>query len=904
MTSWSYIHEICYRKISKVKQTSLLIAILGLAHFVQAQQPFYTSDKYKIYNDRVVQGNYTATALSPTSIVSDYKSPANLFMSADIVFKFAINGRDNEMTSGVDHIFSTADFGTVTPVIKFGKQLKMPSASQKFLSPNTALTIRLDMTDVLSQFREKGYYTTFLGDKIYKDEFKGIFIAGSSAPLSWDFDNLAKKDEFKLADKDGDGIFEITLVFNKPSDANVTDEKWKAEKNILPYPQYSCDRVISEAVYNMGLDEMLKAIEPDSTFRTGKEWGGVWTRDISYSIILAMAYMQPRVAMHSLMKKVNVKKKIIQDTGTGGAWPISTDRVVWIVAAYEVYKATGDKAWLRQVFEIAVNSMQDDIKSNWDAGTGLFRGESSFLDWREQTYPRWMEPKDIYESKNLGTNAVFYQANIAIAEMATLLSKPDEALKYNMIANTVKNGINKYLWIEEKGYYAQYLYGRNFQIQSPRSEALGEALCILFGIADDVRSRRITASMPLTDFGASCIFPQIPDILPYHNNAVWPFVQSFWLQANAKAGNVAGVMESVAAIYRPAALFATNKENFVADDGDFKGTQINSSIMLWSLSGNISLVHKVLFGIKFEADGLSFQPFVPKALQGKNELKDFKYRNAILDISLKGYGNRIKNILIDGRPMSTARISESLRGKHAIVIELNNVEAITAINKRANYVTLSAPKVKLNNNTITWTEVKGAVRYQVYRNGEKYKSVNTTAFTPADRNYAEYAFAAVDADNVESFISEPVRHAGVSFKKVEAEQFSQKAPLPYKDFSGDGFVAISKSENNVLNISVEVEKAGYYFLDARYSNGSGPLNTENKCAVRTLFVNGKESGTIVFPQRGKDEWSIWGMTNAIKVYLKAGANNISLQLKPHNDNMNLDINTAMVDYFRFTPLVN
>jgi len=48
---------------------------------------------------------------------------------------------------------------------------------------------------------------------------------------------------------------------------------------------------------------MIRAVEPDSTFRTGKEWSGVWTRDISYSIILSMAYLQPQVAKYSLLKK-------------------------------------------------------------------------------------------------------------------------------------------------------------------------------------------------------------------------------------------------------------------------------------------------------------------------------------------------------------------------------------------------------------------------------------------------------------------------------------------------------------------------------------------------------------------------------------------------------------------------
>src|SRR5207249_2459904 len=156
-------------------------------------------------------------------------------------------------------------------------------------------------------------------------------------------------------------------------------------KDISAFPQYTSSYPICDALYNMALEEMQKAIEPDSTFRTGKEWAGVWTRDISYSIILSMAYLQPKVARNSLLRKVNKKSKIIQDTGTGGAWPASTDRMIWAAAAWELYKSTGDKAWLRQAYQIIKNSMEDDYKVAYDKETGMAKGESSFLDWREQT---------------------------------------------------------------------------------------------------------------------------------------------------------------------------------------------------------------------------------------------------------------------------------------------------------------------------------------------------------------------------------------------------------------------------------------------------------------------------------------------------------------------------------------
>ena len=291
----------------------------------------------------------------------------------------------------------------------------------------------------------------------------------------------------------------------------------------------------------------LKNIEPDSTLRTGAEWGGVWTRDISYSIYLAFAYHEPEIAKISLMKKVN-RDRIIQDTGSGGAWPISSDRTVWSIAAWEVYKVTGDEEWLRNSYEIIKNTLEDDYKTI-RTENGLYKGESSFLDWREQTYPKWMSNMDIAESMNLGTNVVHYQAHMVLGKMAEALGESGD--KYFERAESIKNAINKQLWQEEKGYYAQYLYGRKAMNVSPRFEALGESLAVIFDVADEERSKRIISESPLTPFGATSIYPQIPGIPPYHNNGIWPFVQSYWNLAAAEAGNQEVLSHGLAAIYRP-----------------------------------------------------------------------------------------------------------------------------------------------------------------------------------------------------------------------------------------------------------------------------------------------------------------------------------------------------------------
>jgi hypothetical protein len=756
------------------------------------------------------------------------------------------------------------------------------------------------MRDVFNGFREKGFYKFYNGDILYQSDFKGVYIAGGSAPLIWDFNNLKNNPELKLQDTDGDTIYETTLVLNKQSDEKHTDAEWKLSTDISAYPQYKSGYVLSDAVYNMSLEEMQKAIEADSTFRTGKEWSGVWTRDVSYSIILSMAYMQPKVAINSLMRKVGKNKRIIQDTGTGGAWPASTDRMIWAVAAWEIFKATGNTNWMQQAYQIIKNSIDDDLVTIYDPVTGMVKGESSFLDWREQTYPKWMQPADIFESECLGTNAVHYQANIILSKMATALNQKQVAEKHKLIAERIKAGINTYLWLPEKGYYAQFLYGRNFMIVSPRSEALGEALCVLFGIADDARAKQIVASTPVTSFGIPCIYPEIPNIPPYHNNAVWPFVQSYWLWAAAMVNNEKSVAESISAIYRPAAMFLTNKENFVAENGDFSGTQINSSTMLWSLSGNISIIHKVLFGIRFEDGRLAFDPFVPRALQGRRSLTSFKYQDALLDIELNGYGSKIIAFELDGKPTTAFEIPNTVSGKHTIRIELDNqMPDPSATNQKPVLFTLPAPVAKYENQKITWQAVPGATGYLILANGKLLNTTTKTSFSAEPGVYTEYQVIARDQNKLESFASEPVAVVNDTHTQIlQAEEVTEKPNKPYKGYSGAGFIEISNTANKTVSFKVNVDMLGLYSIDFRYANGNGPTNTENKCAIRTLLVDNNPINAVVFPQRGKEEWSNWGFSNALKVKLTKGEHVISISLEDANANMNGEINQAMIDFVR------
>ncbi len=391
---------------------------------------------------------------------------------------------------------------------------------------------------------------------------------------------------------------------------------------------------------------------------------------------------------------------------------------------------------------------------------------------------------------------------------------------------------------------------------------------------------------------------------PYHNNPVWPFVQSFWALAAAKVDNEKAVLESIAAIYRPAALFLTNKENFVATNGDFAGTAINSSNMLWSLSGNLAIVYKLFFGMDFKANSLQFNPFVPKAFADNNRtLSNFKYRNSNLDITMVGFG-KIRFMLLDDELISNNQVPANLTGKHKIKIVLTNTNFTHCkINKVGIDFTPQTPALTYKNNCLNWLKVNEAANYTVIKNGEKLKPTQNLEYVVNDSVYTEYQVLATNNKDQSSFASEPI--VVVPPHKITIYQVEDSIPssdLKHEGFTGKGFVEISKTVNTEIKLNLDIKADGYYSIDFRYGNGNGEIEQDNKAALRSLYYNNDKIETIVFPQRGKNEWNNWGFTNAGTIFLREGLRHFSLKLLPANKNMNIEINQAMLDYVRVTKM--
>lgn len=668
------------------------------------------------------------------------------------------------------------------------------------------------------------------------------------------------------------------IVSDYPA-ADGSVRRWTRKNSISRFGKYTGADMFETALYNMAADELINNVEADSTLRTGALWGGVWTRDVSYSIVLSLADMLPEVSRTSLMRKVDRLGRIVQDTGTGGSWPCSSDRVVWALAAWKIYLATGDENWLRDAYSIVRRSLEDDYMVTFDSETGLFCGESSFIDWREQSYPRWMQPVDIYRSECLGTNAVYYSVFLIMSRMAAIQGLSSESEGYSQMADRLRDAINRHLWMEDKGYYAQFLYGRDNLIVSPRSETLGESLAILSGIASGERAGRIVSSMPLSSFGPTIFWPQICDVPNYHNNAIWPFVTSYYAYASAKAGNEDAVLFAIASNVRAAAIYATNHENMVASDGSL-GTELNSHNMLWSIAGFLGMYRHLLMGLDMTPDGIAFAPFVPYRLRGERKIEGLRYRNMTLDIIVKGHGSGIKSFRLDGVP-AEAFVPSDMTGCHTVEIVLDgNHDKGNGIDIQPYTASPSVPSSRIEDGYLRWEKADGAEHYLVLHNGVCVDS--TVALCCRLDGKGEYQVIAVNNAGVQSFACEPLR--------FNPDNDLILIPVDKWLYRGKGSV-----ETTVI-----IPEEGIYRIAWEYANGSGCTAQKNMCATRSLYIDGSFSGVSVFPQRGDGEWDNLGWSNSRKVHLSAGKHTVSLTFGRHNENMNIDVNTVYISALRIS----
>lgn len=842
---------------------------------------------FTLSKNQVKEGEFTAKAISPTRLSSDYPMDLNKGIPQPIIFKLSLNGEDNEGGFGEDH-FLTIPPGITefsAPTLRFGQRVPAPDLNSPDITETTNVHFRVDFRTILKDFSTNGYIVTTTGDTITRDSFTGLYIAGNTEPLHWIWDNPSDIDHLKFQDSDADSIYELTITFD-PNRDDPSDRQWELESDIASHPKFeSPEAPILEALTNLAMEEALLNIREDGAFSAGKEWQGIWTRDFAYASHLSLAYLFPENVKKSLEAKLTADKRIIQDTGTGGSWPISVDRHIWTIAAWEYFLATGDMEWLETIRGPVVTSLKEDILWNRDPVSGMLQGETSFEDWREQTYAPWMTPSDIHSSHALSSNIIFKRAlEIGLG----LTNDRDVLMTWGDLIDRLDRSLIPHFWNDALLGPASYVIASPIWKQASHRDLLGESLGILFCNSFSSVSADLVSSYPRTSIGSPVISHQLPHSPPYHNQAIWPFVESYALLAAKQVDNHKAYEHSFNGLVRAAALYQTHRENYQYLNGRPDQTAINSDRQLWSVAGWLGAIYKGLFGIDvgydFSKGGfeLALNPVNP--FQWDNfRLRDLTFHGSKINIHLKGSGSVIESMMVNGESWGAGTPLPLGSADYDITIKL--MSGGSGEINLAHHTVPESPGVFWSSDTLFWNASDNTCLIEL--NGVFLDTLKNSPVIISDSLSGFFQLIAVDSAGYHSLPSRP-QYLG------PAANLMLSAKAPY-------YLELGKTTRSI-DMGFSLPQAGNYLIRFIYSNGTGPINTGNSCGLASLKINDWWLEQMVsFPHT--NSWDQWSTTSWMKAVFKSGENTLILdQDALPVDNMNGELNQFRIQALEIIPV--
>ncbi|MGZ8288223.1 MAG: esterase [Telluria sp.] len=645
-------------------------------------------------------------------------------------------------------------------------------------------------------------------------------------------------------------------------------------------------------------------------FETGEKWHYVWTRDLSYAADLGLAMLDPARVRNSLdfklsgfrpgtVKEANVAGtedglQVIQDTGSGGSWPVSTDRVTWAFGAEKALHALSPaerKIFGARALKALSNTIENDRLAAYDPVDGLYTGEQSFLDWRDQSYAAWIvnDIASMASSKALSTNAAHYKALTLAASLAAEHGDPARSKKFTAWANQLKRAINARLWLADAGMYSSLTAGHFNGAPMTRFDWLGQALAIVTGIASDARASSILSRYPHGPMGAPVIYPQQQGMPVYHNRAMWPFVTAYGLKAAVLGANVSVADAAYATLMRGAALNLSNMENLEWLSGqplllDEKnpsliGPVINSRRQLWSVGAYLGMVVENVFGISLEHGGIRVNPFITARLRreafGKASsisMHGLRLQGRQVDVSITlpraalqdGY-YEVAGVTLNGAAVKGAIGWDQLSGRNAIAITLGALrpgrQALTRVNADP-YAESPAvfaprePRISALSRTRDGTVLTiapggndaGAV-YNVYRDG-KLVAAKLPAGLWRDRSAGPANCYAVEAQFAasgnRSHHSEP-RCTGSAIE-IAATDARVRSNLPVRGpaprFSGRHIAGWGKPGDTFTVEKIKVAAPGQYSIQLKYHNAANQINLGISGGVKWMSVRDGAGRTV------------------------------------------------------------
>lgn len=709
-----------------------------------------------------------------------------------------------------------------------------------------------------------------------------------------------------VGDEPGTRRFELSTT----SPQRDGDPERRTIRELAGAPFVASGNALFDALFAMAIDDARLAsvseIRDDAydggrpipchCFETGEKWHYVWTRDLSYALDLGLAGLDQERAVAGLLFKTSgfrsgvpippeipdSSEQIIQDTGSGGSWPVSTDRVAWVLGAERTLAnlngAARDSFALR-AYHALRGTLEADRVAGYDERAGLYGGEQSFLDWREQTYAPWIvdDLPAMAQSKALSTNILELRALRLAARLASELGESEIAARYTGWADSLAPAIDRTFWMPDAGMYATFTTADRHPVPIEKYDLLGNALAIVSGIADEAKSRSILSRYPFAPFGPPVVWPEAPGMYVYHNRAIWPFVTAYALRAAAHTGHVSAADRALESLVRGAALHLSNMENleWLTGRSQFDdGPAINSRRQLWSIAAYFGAITEEVFGWRPEADGVHIAPFLTSrtrerfGAETKARLGGLVYLEKPVEIVLvlperapAGRVYDVREVRLNGRVLASPITADLLRDS-ANVVEIRfgaarvvhdsvtTPPAVSALSHDDPRVFMpETPSVRVEHTAagisllITAPGTTGELRFRIYRDGRRVaQGVTERKWSDLDPAAATVTacYSVVAVHPVTRLASQPSAPACV--RGTEAQTIGANDPrmsgVPLLE-AGDSVAVPTRrvalgERLTVANITIAT--AGDYAIAAEYDNHVYALNTGVTNAVKRLTV--------------------------------------------------------------------
>lgn len=649
-------------------------------------------------------------------------------------------------------------------------------------------------------------------------------------------------------------------------------------------------------------------------FETGRLWTFVWTRDSAYAADLGLAFADPPRMQTTLELKLSPDRtgndvQIVQDTGSGGSYPVSTDRVAWALGARALSRTLTNPAdHDARALDALANTIEHDRVVVFDAVDGLYRGEHSFLDWREQSYAPWTARDTVHiaMSKALSTNVLHLEALRSAAALATRANDP-RAARYQGWADALATRIHARFWLADEGLYSSHLPTTLDDAPARRFDLLGNALAVLAGVGDASSRASAVATYPHLERGPPVIWPQSSEVPIYHNRAIWPFVTAYAMRAAVAVGNAEVVTHTARSLYDGAALNLSNMENLEVEsglpwveEGANSGPVVNSQRQLWSVAAFFTLVHETVFGLVPTDTGLYVAPGLTRALrrawfEGTRviALNDLVFRGARFSVRLElppVDANGDAMLEVDAVLVNDAAAAPPLAIAEGDVITVRLVDrgatqgtlrlvtdgAIFAPPTPAVSQIAASPAL-----TLTLFGGRADATWSIYRDGERiadgvpgasatFVDPGTSAGSPSHC----YAVELV-VDGRASHRSNPVCWWGPNYERtgaVQARMFVASGGTLVTNHGREHYEAWGDPGHSIATPPFSMPAGGRYLVQLSAGNGAGPVDTGITCGIKRVRL--EEAGTfvtegyLVMPHLGT--WSEWRDSSFLEVELQPG----------------------------------